>query len=85
MSEWLKKIKIRHALIAIIAISLLTLSISGTLLSNNAFTKVSEQSIETGLLPNQLAKVAAQVRHQLSTPLVLSQSMSQNKFLIDWA
>lgn len=85
MSEWLNKIKIRHALIAIIAISLLTLSIAGTLLSNNAFTKVSEQSIESGLLPNQLAKVAAQVRHQLSTPLVLSQSMSQNKFLIDWA
>jgi len=85
MSEWLKKIKIRHALIAIIAVSLLTLSIAGTLLSNNAFTKVSEQSIESGLLPNQLAKVAAQVRHQLSTPLVLSQSMSQNKFLIDWA
>ncbi|MCJ8318868.1 MAG: methyl-accepting chemotaxis protein [Colwellia sp.] len=85
MSEWLKKIKIRHALIAIIATSLLTLSIAGTLLSNNAFTKVSEQSIESGLLPNQLAKVAAQVRHQLSTPLVLSQSMSQNKFLIDWA
>ena len=42
-------------------------------------------SIKSELLPNQLAKVAAQIRYQLSTPLVLSQSTSQNKFLIDWA
>lgn len=85
MNELLKKIKIRHTLVIVIAVSLLTLSIAGTLLSNNAFTKVSERSIESELLPNQLAKVAARINYQLSTPLVLSKAITQNKFLIDWA
>jgi len=85
MNQWLNTIKIRHALITIITVSLLTLSIVGILLSNNAFTNVSERSIESDLLPNQLAKVAARINHQLSTPLVLSKAITQNKFLIDWA
>ncbi|MBL4941994.1 MAG: methyl-accepting chemotaxis protein [Colwellia sp.] len=85
MNQWLKNVKIRHALIAIITVSLLTLSLAGILLSNNAFTNVSENSIESELLPNQLAKVAARINLQLSTPLVLSKAITQNKFLIDWA
>ena len=85
MNEWLKKVKIRHALVIIITLSLLTLSIAGILLSNNTFTNVSEHSIESDILPNQLAKVAARINYQLSTPLVLSKAMTQNKFLIDWA
>ena len=39
MSEILRKMKIRHALIGIIIISLLTLSLAGNLLSNSAFTE----------------------------------------------
>jgi len=85
METWLKKITIRHSLIAIIAISLLTLTFTSILLGNVTFTKVSENSIESDLLPNQLAKVKAKIMHQLSTPLVLSKSITQNKFLIDWA
>jgi len=85
MQTWLKTITIRHSLIAIIAISLLTLTFTSILLGNATFTKVSENSIESDLLPNQLAKVEARIMHQLSTPLVLSKSITQNKFLIDWA
>ena len=84
MNEWLKNLKIRHALIAIITISLLTLSFAGILLSNSTFTQVSEQTIENELLPNQLAKVNARIRYQLDTPLTLSKAITQNKFLIDY-
>ncbi|WP_445947471.1 methyl-accepting chemotaxis protein, partial [Shewanella sp.] len=44
----------------------------------------AEKSIEQDLLPNQLAKLEAQIRYQLSTPIELSKGMSQNKFLLDW-
>jgi methyl-accepting chemotaxis protein len=37
------------------------------------------------LLPNQLTKVEARIRTQLSTPLELAKSITQNQYLIDWA
>ena len=61
MEKWLKTITIRHALIAIIAISLITLTFTSILLGNTTFTKVSENSIESDLLPNHLAKVEAKI------------------------
>ncbi|WP_042143915.1 MULTISPECIES: hypothetical protein [unclassified Pseudoalteromonas] len=62
-----KKITIRQALIAITALSLLTLTFTSILLGHSTFTKVSENSMESDLLPNQLAKVEARIMHQLST------------------
>jgi methyl-accepting chemotaxis protein len=84
MNDWLKNLKIRHALIFTIAISLLTLSSAGILLGNSAFKEVFRSNIEKDLLPNQLDKIEAKIRHQLSTPLELSKAVTQNKFLIDW-
>lgn len=85
MNEWLKNLQIRHALIAVISLSLLTLSLTTIYLNNVMFTDVFENNIKNSLLPNQLSKVEARIRHQLSTPLELSKSISQNKFLLDWA
>jgi len=85
MNEWLLNLKIRHALVGIIAIALFILSFSTTLLNNNMFTSVTEQSIESDLLPNQLAKVESRIRYQLGTPFELSKGMSQNKFMSDWS
>ena len=85
MNEWLLNLKIRHALVGIIALALFILSLATTVLNNNMFTSVTEEGIETNLLPNQLAKVEARIRYQLSTPLELSKGMSHNKFLTDWS
>jgi len=85
MSLQIKNIKIRHALIGIITVSLITLSISSIILNSIIFTDVFEQNIKNDLLPNQLAKVKARIKNQLSTPLELSKAINQNKFLIDWA
>ena len=84
MKEWLKNLKIRHALIFTITLSLLTLSGASIMLSNYSFTNVFENNIKSDLLPNQLAKVEARIREQLSTPLELSKAISQNKYLVDW-
>jgi methyl-accepting chemotaxis protein len=81
----LNNISIRKALIMVISASLITLSIVTIALNNNIFGTVFEKSIEQDLLPNQLAKIEARIRAKLSTPLELSKSMAQNKFLIDWA
>jgi len=83
--NWLNNISIRKALIAVISASLITLSIVTIALNNNIFSTVFEKNIEQDLLPNQLAKVEARIRAQLSTPLELSKSITQNKYLIDWA
>jgi len=85
MNDWLRQITIEKGLIAITAISLLVLSISSIALNNVIFRQVFEQNIEQDLLPSELAKVEARIRHQLSTPLELSKSITQNKYLIDWA
>ncbi len=85
MNDWLKNLNIRNALVGIIAIALLFLSVSTTILNNSMFTSVTAQGIEQNLLPNQLAKVEARIRYQLSTPLELSKGMSQNKYLSDWS
>lgn len=85
MGDWLKNLNIRNALVGIIAVALLFFSISTTVLNNSMFTAVTSQGIEQNLLPNQLAKIEARIRHQLSTPLELSKGMSQNKFLSDWS
>ena len=85
MNNWLLNLKIRHALVGIIALALIILSVATTVLNNNMFTSVTEQGIEADLLPNQLAKVEARIRYQLSTPIELSKGMSQNKFLVDWS
>ncbi|WP_286262746.1 methyl-accepting chemotaxis protein [Thalassotalea atypica] len=85
MNDWLKKITIKRGLIAITAISLVVLSLSSIVLNNIIFKEVFEKNIEQDLLPNQLAKVEARIRQQLSTPLELSKSITQNSYLIDWA
>ncbi len=85
MINWLNNISIRKALIAVISASLITLSIVTITLNSNIFTGVFEANIEQDLLPNQLAKIEARIRSQLSTPLELSKSITQNKYLIDWA
>ncbi|WP_448547037.1 methyl-accepting chemotaxis protein [Thalassotalea fusca] len=85
MRELLKNLKIRHALITIITVSLLTLTVTTIVLNNIMFTNVFEDNIEADLLPNQLAKVEAKIRYQLSTPLELSKAITQNKMLIDWS
>ena len=85
MINWLNNISIRKALIAVISASLITLSMVTITLNSNIFTGVFEANIEQDLLPNQLAKIEARIRSQLSTPLELSKSITQNKYLIDWA
>jgi len=85
VSKWLKNISIRKALIAVITTSLITLSLVSIGLNNAIFTNVFEENIEQELLPNQLAKVESKIRKQLSTPIELSKSISQNKYLIDWS
>ena len=85
VNNWLNNISIRKSLIAVISISLITLSIVTIALNSNIFTTVFEKNIEQDLLPNQLAKVEARIRAQLSTPLELAKSIKQNKYLIDWA
>jgi len=85
MADWLKNLKIRDALVAIISVALLSLTITTILLNNQIFTNVSETSIEEDILPNQLAKVEARIRSQLSPPLSLSKSITQNQYLLDWA
>jgi methyl-accepting chemotaxis protein len=80
-----QNIKIRHLLILIISLALVVLAASTTILNGVLFSSAAEQSIEEDLLPNQLAKLEAQIRYQLSTPIELSKGMSQNKFLLDWA
>ncbi|RHW76797.1 methyl-accepting chemotaxis protein [Colwellia sp. RSH04] len=85
MAEWIRNMKIRDALVAIIAVALFSLTITTILLNNQIFTTVSETSIEEDILPNQLAKVEARVRAQLGPPLSLSKSMTQNQYLLDWA
>lgn len=85
MKNWLHNISIRKALITVISASLITLSIVTLALNSNIFTSVFEQNIEQDLLPNQLAKIEARIKLKLSTPLELSKSITQNKFLIDWA
>lgn len=85
MNNWLSNISIRKALIMVITASLITLSIVSIVLNNHIFSRVFERNIEQDLLPNQLSKIAARIRSQLSTPLELSKSITQNKYLIDWA
>ena len=85
MSNWLNNISIRKSLIVVISASLVTLSIVTLALNSNIFTSVFERNIEQDLLPNQLAKIEARIKLKLSTPLELSKSITQNKFLIDWA
>ncbi|TPH17689.1 methyl-accepting chemotaxis protein [Litorilituus lipolyticus] len=85
MADWLKNLKIRDALVAIISVALLSLTVTTILLNNQIFTNVSETSIEEDILPNQLAKVEARIRSQLSPPLSLSKSITQNQYLLDWA
>jgi len=85
MSNWLKNLKIRHALIAVISFSLIVLSLTSIAINSNMFKSLFENNIEQAVLPNQLAKVEARIRHQLSTPLELSKAISQNKYLLDWA
>jgi len=85
MNNWLKNLKIRHALIAVISFSLMVLSLTSIAINSSMFKSLFEENIEQALLPNQLAKVEARIRHQLSTPLELSKAISQNKFLLDWA
>ena len=76
--------KIRHLLILIISFALIFLAASTTLLNRSLFFASAEKSIEEELLPNQLAKIEAQIRYQLSTPIELSKAMSQNTFILDW-
>ena len=85
MKNWLATFKIQHALVGIITLALVILSLATTVITNKMFTEVTEAGIESNLLPNQLAKVEARIRYQLSTPLELSKAMSQNKFLSDWS
>jgi len=85
VNNWLNNISIRKSLITVISVSLITLSIVTIALNSNIFTTVFEKNIEQDLLPNQLAKVEARIRTQLSTPLELAKSITQNKYLIDWA
>ena len=85
MINWLNSISIRKALIAVISASLITLSVVSIALNNSIFATVFETNIEQDILPNQLAKVEARIRTQLGTPLELARSMTQNKYLIDWA
>ncbi|WP_448211323.1 methyl-accepting chemotaxis protein [Colwellia sp. MEBiC06753] len=85
ISTWFENLSIRKTLIAVITMSLITLSILSLGLNNYIFSGVFQENIEQDVLPNQLAKVEARVRKQLSTPLELSKSITQNKFLIDWA
>jgi methyl-accepting chemotaxis protein len=80
-----QNIKIRHLLILIISLALVVLAASTTILNGVLFSSAAEKSIEQELLPNQLAKVEAQIKLQLSTPIELSKGMSQNKYLLDWA
>ncbi|MEW6990847.1 methyl-accepting chemotaxis protein [Colwelliaceae bacterium 6441] len=75
---------IRKSLITIIATSLISLSLLSIALNNMIFSRLFQENIEQDLLPNQLAKVKSRIKNQLSTPLELSKSITQNKFLIDW-
>lgn len=81
----LQNITIRHLLILIISFALIVLAASTTVLNGSLFASAAEKSIEQDLLPNQLAKIEAQIKLQLSTPIELSKGMSQNKYLLDWA
>ncbi|WP_448566849.1 methyl-accepting chemotaxis protein [Thalassotalea ganghwensis] len=83
--SWLNKVSIRKALIAVITTSLITLSLLSIGLNNAIFSDLFQKNIEQDLLPNQLAKVESRIRSQLSTPLELSKSITQNKYLLDWA
>ncbi|GLX79503.1 energy taxis-modulating methyl-accepting chemotaxis protein with Cache_1 sensory domain [Thalassotalea insulae] len=85
INAWANNISIRKALIAVITTSLITLSILSIALNNLIFSSVFRENIEQDLLPNQLAKVEARIRKQLSTPLELSKAITQNQFLLDWA
>jgi len=84
-TSWLHDISIRKALIAVITTSLITLSLLSIGLNNYIFSDLFQKNIEQDLLPNQLSKVEFRIREQLSTPLELSKSITQNRFLIDWA
>lgn len=84
-THWLRNVSIRRLLIAVITLSLITLSILSISLNNYIFSDLFQENIEQDLLPNQLAKVKYRIREQLSTPLTLSKSISQNRFLLDWA
>ena len=85
MGSLIKNLKIRHALIGIIAIALLALAATSMLVNSHMFTNVTKQNIEQEMLPNQLSKIEEHVRNQLSMPIELSKAITQNKMLIDWA
>ncbi len=85
INAWAKNISIRKALIAVLTASLITLSILSIALNNLIFSNVFRENVEQDLLPNQLAKVEARIRKQLSTPLELSKAITQNQFMLDWA
>lgn len=84
IKSYLKNMSIRKSLITIIATSLISLSLLSIALNNMIFSRLFQENIEQDLLPNQLAKVKSRIKNQLSTPLELSKSITQNKFLIDW-
>ncbi len=85
MKNWLQNLSIRQALITIIVISFFTLTLSTVLVNNSMFTDVFEENIEKDVLPNQLHKVKERIQYQLSTPVVLAQSLAQNIELLEWS
>ncbi|WP_286234921.1 methyl-accepting chemotaxis protein [Thalassotalea sediminis] len=85
INNWLRNVSIRKLLIAVITFSLITLSLLSISLNNYIFSQLFQDNIEQDLLPNQLAKVKFRIREQLSTPLELSKSITQNQFMLDWA
>ncbi len=84
LPTWIRSISIRQSLIAVITLSLITLSILSIALNSFIFSSVFKENVEQEMLPSQLAKVESKIREQLSTPIALSKSITQNKFLIDW-
>ncbi len=66
-------------------LALIITSIVSSAVNNYQFSNLFSNFNEKSYLPNLLGKIEANIRAELNTPISLSQSISHNNFLLQWA